>query len=68
MLDLAIGGVSIAVLLGVIYWIHTSFVSEKTCKARQDCLEGKIDALHKLTKKEFCHIRELINKLIEKHI
>lgn len=67
MLDLAIGGVSIAVLLGIVYWIHTSFVSEKTCKARQDCLEGKIDALHKLTKTEFRHLRELIEKFIVKY-
>ena len=67
MLDLAIGGISVAVLIGIVIWVQRAFVSEKTCKARQDCLEGKIDALHKLTKKEFCHIRELLGNLIKKH-
>ena len=67
MLDLAIGGVSIAVLLGVIYWIHTSFVSEKTCKARGDCVEGSLNSLKELMETKFNHITELINKLIEKH-
>ena len=67
MLDLAIGGISIAILIGLVIWVQKAFVSEKTCKARQDCLEGKIDALHRLTEQEFCHLRELIEKLIKKH-
>ena len=67
MLDLAIGGISIVVLLSIVYWCQRTFVSEKTCKARQDCIEGKIDALHRLTKTEFCHLRELIEKFIVKN-
>lgn len=67
MLDLAIGGISVAVLLGIVYWCQRTFVSEKTCQARQDCIEGSIESLHKLTKKEFCHLRELIENLIAKH-
>jgi len=67
MLDLAIGGVSIAVLLGVVYWIHTSFVSEKTCKARGDCVEGAIASLEKLMETKFTDITKLIETLIKKH-
>jgi len=67
MIDLAIGGVSVVVLVGIIYWTQKTFVCEKTCKARQDCLEGKIDALHKLTKQEFKHIKELLEKFIGRY-
>ncbi|KKL64672.1 hypothetical protein LCGC14_2162590, partial [marine sediment metagenome] len=47
MLDLAIGGISVAVLLGIVYWCQRVFVSEKTCKARGDCVEGAIISLEK---------------------
>ena len=67
MLDLAIGGVSVAVLLGIVYWCQRTFVSEKTCKARGDCVEGSIDALKELMNTKFVGLEKLINKLIDKH-
>ena len=67
MLDLAIGGISIAVLLGIVWWCQRTFVSEKTCKARQDCLEGAIDSLATLMDTKLKHIEKLICDLIKKH-
>ena len=67
MLDLAISGISIVVLLGIVYWCQRTFVSEKTCKARQDCIEGAIISLEKLMNTKFKYITGLIEKLIEKH-
>ena len=67
MLDLAISGISIVVLLGIVYWCQRTFVSEKTCIARQDCIEGAIISLEKLMNTKFKHITGLIEKLIEKH-
>ncbi len=67
MLDLVIGGISVSILLGLVYWIQKTFVCEKTCQARQDCIEGKIDKLHRLTKQEFGHVRELLDNLIKRH-
>lgn len=51
--------------VGFIYWLFRTFVSEKTCKARNDCLEGKIDNLHNLVKAEFKHVKQLFENLIE---
>ena len=67
MLDLAIGGVSIAVLLGIVCWTHRTFVSEKTCDARQDCIEGSVNSLRELTETKLKHIEKLIVSLIKKH-
>lgn len=67
MLDLAIGGISIVVLLGIVYWCQKTFVSEKTCKAREDCIEAKLDALANLTKTKFEYITKLLENLIKKH-
>ncbi len=67
MLDLAIGGISVAVLLGIVYWCQRAFVSEKTCKARGDCVEGAIVSLEKLMNTKFKHITKLIENLIAKH-
>jgi len=66
-IDLIVGGISIATLIGIIYWVQRTFVSEKTCKARQDCLEGKIDKLAALSSMHFMHIEKLIKGLIKKH-
>jgi len=63
-IDVIVSGVSIAVLIGVIYWAQRTFVSEKTCKARQDCLEGSINGLKELMLEKFKHVEELIEKLI----
>lgn len=65
--DLAIGGISVVVLLGIVYWCQRTFVSEKTCKARQDCIEAKIDGLSTLVKANFRHIEKLIGDLIKRH-
>ncbi len=67
MIDLAIGGISVAILLGIVYWCQRTFVSEKTCKARQDCIEGSIEGLKELMNTKFKHIEKLICELIKKH-
>ncbi len=67
MLDIVVGSVSIAVLLSVVWWAQRTFVSEKTCIARQNCIEGAIISLEKLMNTKFKHITGLIEKLIEKH-
>ncbi len=67
MLDLAIGGISIAVLLGIVWWCQRTFVSEKTCAARQDCIEGSIVSLKELMNEKLKHITKLIENLIAKH-
>ena len=67
MIDIAIGGISIAMLLGIVYWCQKTFVSEKTCVARQDCIEGSIDSLKELMNTKFASITKLIETLIEKH-
>ncbi len=66
MLDLAIGGISVGILLSVIWWCQRTFVSEKTCKARGDCVEGAIISLEKLMNTKFVDLEKLINKLIDK--
>lgn len=67
MLDLAIGGVSVVVLLGIVYWCQRTFVNEKTCKARGECVEGSIDALRELMNEKFTLFEKLIRELIKKH-
>lgn len=67
MLDIAIGSISVALILGIVYWVQKSFVCEKTCKARGECVEGSIDALRELMNTRFKHIEKLINDLIKKH-
>lgn len=67
MLDLAIGSISVAVLLGIVYWIHTSFVGEKTCKARGECVEGSLDSLKELMNEKFTLFEKLIRELIKRH-
>jgi len=67
MIDLAIGGISIAVLLGLVYWIQKTFVCEKTCKARGECVEGSLNSLKELMETKFNHITKLIETLIKKH-
>ena len=66
MLDLAIGGVSVAILLGIVYWAQKTFVCEKTCKARGERVEGAIISLEKLMMVKFTDLEKLINKLIDK--
>ena len=67
MLDLAIGGISVAVILGIVYWCQRTFVSEKTCKARGECVEGAIISLEKLMNTKFEYITKLLENLIKKH-
>ncbi len=67
MIDIAIGGISVVVLLGIVYWCQKTFVSEKTCTARQDCIEGSINNLRELTETKLKHITKLIENLIAKH-
>ncbi len=67
MLDIAIGGISIAVLLGVIYWCQRTFVSEKTCKARGECVEGSLNSLKELMETKFTLFEKLIRELIKRH-
>lgn len=67
MLDLAIGGISVAVLIGLVIWAQRAFVSKDTCKAHGDCVEGAIASLEKLMDEKFKHIEGLIEKLIKKH-
>ncbi len=67
MLDLVIGGISVSILLGLVYWIQKTFVCEKTCKARGECVEGSLNSLKELMETKFNHITGLIEKLIKKH-
>lgn len=67
MLDLAIGGVSVAVLLGIVWWTQRTFVSKDTCKAHGECVEGAICSLEKLMNTKFNALEKLINKLIDRH-
>lgn len=65
--DWIVSGLSISILLGLVYWVQKTFICEKTCKARGECVEGAIISLEKLMNTKFKHLTELINKLIEKH-
>lgn len=67
MTDLIVGGVSIAVLLGVVYWVQKSFVSKDTCKAHGECVEGALQSLEKLMNEKFKNIEKLLGNLIKKH-
>ena len=62
------GGVSTALLVGVIYWVTRFYVSKETCEIKQDgCkqqLELKIDSLHKLTAQEFGHIKDKLDDMV----
>jgi len=50
--------------VGFFYWLYRTFVTEKTCKAREDCLEQKIDSLRELVETKFSFFETLIKKLI----
>ena len=67
MIDLAIGGVYVAILLGIVYWAQKTFVCEKTCKARGECVEGSVDSLKELMNSKFTLFEKLIRELIKKH-
>jgi len=51
-----------ALIIGGIYYLSKSFVSESTCKARQDCIEGEIKALREVMITKLEHIEKLIDK------
>jgi hypothetical protein len=57
------GGVPIAVLIGVIYWVNRCFMPIDLCKKTQQCLEGKLDKLCALTEQEFEHIKSKLDDM-----